>query len=1053
MMGLIPITLSAIISSIIASDSLESQSYAQLESIRSIKATAIKRHFDQSLGIIKTISTAPATLSASLELNQAFNQYLPQTRRQNQIESLRTELSGFYRDEFGEKYQDVNGVNVNVTPLYQNINPTAVALQHDYIFANPAALGSKDEMFRARSNNASYHALHEKYHGFFRQTLQEFGYYDIFLVDPKTGIIFYSVFKELDYATSLRTGPYANTNFAEVFKKTAADKQIHTIDYKRYQPSYEAPASFQAAPVMNGDVLEAVLIFQLPIEPINDIMTQRAGLGETGETYLVGEDRLMRSDSYLQPTTHSVSASFANPNTGKVNTRAVKESFANQPGTDIIIDYLGNPVLSSWELIDLVDFRWAILAEIDKAEAFAPVDNLHNIELIVIISAIVIISYFGFRISRGISTPIIGIADVMGQVQKTGDFSYRVKTKHSNEIGTIGNAFDQLMDNLNLALSASQKALNEVSEGNYQSQVEGQFSGDLQTLKNGIDSTIADIKKASDESVRQRELAAAEATEASKQKDNAQKQQQFAQQQADEAAAQKESAMQAKQDAEAKAEEARLATLDSDKQKQIADQKAKEAKTIAQQANQDALEANRIKQALDNVSTNTIVCDTSHNIIYMNISMQSKLVRLASNMPTLGNSFDYQQTLGSPLSQILGEKATEVQTSKAGSSMEITIGGAIFETSVNAILDESQQNMGTVIELRDRTDEIAAEHEVDSLVAAASGGDLTVRVTEDSKSGFFLSLASGLNQLVGICEQVINDTGAVLDAMSNGDLSKRLEGDYKGAFAKLQQDINDTVNKFSEVVADITESASNISTEAHDIASGNQQITNRTQEQAAAIEETAASMEEMTSTVQGTAKNANDARKIASTAQEVAIKGGKICEQSIESMAAIGDSSRKINEIIGVIDEIAFQTNLLALNASVEAARAGEQGRGFAVVAEEVRNLAQRSASAAKEIKELISESVDKVQSGTALVNKSGEALKQIIESVNSVKDSISDIATATEEQSSGIGQVNLTINRMEDTTQQNAAFVEEASAAADSMAEEANQMRQQLQFFKLSSD
>lgn len=1050
LMGLTPIIISAIISSIIASDSLEKQSYAQLESIRHIKADAIKRHFAQSVAIIKTISTTPSTLSASIELKQSFNSYMSETGRQNTVPTLRRELSTFYKDEFGKKYQNVNDVAADLDPLYENITATAVALQHDYIYANPAQLGAKDEMYRA-NGDASYHDLHEKYHGFFRQTLQEFGYYDIFLVDPQTGAIFYSVFKELDYGTSLTTGPYANTNFAQVFQKTVLDNKIHTIDYKRYQPSYEAPASFQAAPVMNGDKLEAVLIFQLPIEPINQIMTTRDGLGETGETYLVGEDRLMRSDSFQHADTHSVAASFADPENGSNNTSAVIDAFKGNSGTEII-EHFHKDVVSSWELIDFGDFRWAILAEIDKDEAFAPVDNLHTIESIVIGLAVIIIGFLGYRISKGISEPIIAIADIMNNVQNTGDFSYRVKSKHSNEIGTIGNAFDHLMDNLKNALSASQHALSEVSRGNYQTQVAGQFNGDLQNLKAGIDATIVNIKKASDESVTQRELAAREATEASKQKENAEKQQQFAQQKADEAALQQESAMQAKQEAEAKAEEARIATLDAEKQRQYANQKTEEAEKIARQASKDAVEANRIKQALDNVSTNAIVCDNQLHIIYMNTSMQSKLSELAGQIPALGGRFNYEDVLGANLSTILGDQAALIgnRASANGKIKEIKIGDATFGTAANAILDEKRVQLGTVIELRDRTEEVAAEKEVDHLVAAASAGDLTVRVKEEGKSGFFLQLASGLNQLVSISEKVIDDTGEVLDAMSSGYLNQKLEGEYHGAFGKLQQDINDTVDKFSEVVTDITESATNITSSAADIAAGNNQMTDRTQDQAAAIEESSASMEEIASTVRGTAQNANDARKIASKAQEVAAKGGEICNQSIESMAAIGDSSRRINEIIGVIDEIAFQTNLLALNASVEAARAGEQGRGFAVVAGEVRNLAQRSATAAKEIKELISESVGKVESGTVLVNQSGETLQQIIEAVNSVTESIADIATATDEQSSGIGQVNMAITRMEDSTQQNAAFVEETSASADAMAGEASQMQDQLQFFKL---
>ena len=1044
-LALLPLLIVSFIASQVASESLTEQSFAQLQSIRAIKAEAIERHFTQSKAIIKTVSTTPGTLRAAKQLKAGFNQYMGQSGRQNEIAGLRQELSAYYSNEFGKRYQQVNNTPVDTKPLLNGINATAVALQHDYIFSNSAPLGAKDELYRA-PGNASYHQYHEQFHSFFRQTLQEFGYYDIFLVDPATGIIFYSVFKELDYATSLTTGPYANTNFARVFQKAVQDQQIHSVDYEPYLPSYEAPASFQAAPVMDGNKLEAILIFQLPIEPVNAIMTSRSGLGETGETYLVGEDRLMRSDSFLSPETHTVLASFANPSTGKVNTEAVREAFKGVEGTRIIDDYLGNPVLSSWQMIDLGDFKWAILAEIDQAEAFAAADSLNTTMLLIIGVAVFVVGVAGMRISAMISNPIINMANIIGKVQQSGNFSLRINSEHQNELGTIGNAFDKLLSNLNSAFSASQAALQQVSEGNYQARVAGQYSGDLMQLKQGIDSTIEAIESASEESKKQRQIATNQAEEASRQQQNAEQQQKLAQQKADEAAHLQQQAMQAKQEAEEKAQDALNATLEAEKQKQIADEKAAEAQTIAQQASEAALEANRIKQALDNVSTFALVCDKQHNVIYLNHSMQDKLLQLSERYATISPD----ALKNAPLRRLLNDDASLVeQFDNTNKRAQLTIGEAIFDCAVNLIVDERGEVLGSVLELVDRTAEISAEKEIDAIVVSAASGDLSVRVSESGKSGFILKLSSGLNKLVSISEKIIAETSEVLEGVANGDLSHKLEGDYQGAFASLQRDINATVDKLTEVVADINQSAATITDSAADIAAGNMQMTDRTQNQAAALEETSASMEEMTSSVKGTAQNASEANRIATDAQHLAIKGGEVCEQSITSMAAIEDASKKINDIIGVIDEIAFQTNLLALNASVEAARAGEQGRGFAVVASEVRNLAQRSASAAKEIKDLILDSVNKVQDGTVLVNQSGQTLQDIIAAVTSVKESIMEIATATDEQSTGVAQVSQAIVEMEDATQQSAAFVEETSASADSMATEAQQMQAQLQFFK----
>ncbi|NKE66169.1 HAMP domain-containing protein [Ramlibacter sp. RBP-2] len=290
----------------------------------------------------------------------------------------------------------------------------------------------------------------------------------------------------------------------------------------------------------------------------------------------------------------------------------------------------------------------------------------------------------------------------------------------------------------------------------------------------------------------------------------------------------------------------------------------------------------------------------------------------------------------------------------------------------------------------------------------------------------------------------------IADGVAKGDLSRRISVQGKDEVAALLGSLAAMQASLTDIVRDVRQGTDAISTASGQIASGNQDLSQRTEEQAASLEETAASMEELTGTVKQNADNARQANQLAQLASEVAVKGGSVVGQVVDTMGGINAASRKIADIITVIDGIAFQTNILALNAAVEAARAGEQGRGFAVVASEVRSLAQRSAAAAKEIKALIDDSVSKVDTGSELVGQAGATMDEIVGSIRRVTDIMGEIAAASAEQTRGIEQVNQAITQMDQVTQQNAALVEEASAAAQSMREQAGALVQAVSVFKL---
>lgn len=468
-----------------------------------------------------------------------------------------------------------------------------------------------------------------------------------------------------------------------------------------------------------------------------------------------------------------------------------------------------------------------------------------------------------------------------------------------------------------------------------------------------------------------------------------------------------------------------------------------------------AAENLRVRIALENSSTNTMIADSDNNIVFMNSTLKDMMQGAESDLRRDLPNFNAGNLMGSNMDVFHKNPAHQqnlIKNLKSTHRTEVKVGGRTFRLIANPVVNAKNERLGTVVEWLDRTQEVQVETEVANLVSAASAGDFSRRIEEKGKQGFFAGLAQGLNQLMTVANDGLMDVARVLSALARGDLTERIDADYMGLFAQLKNDANTTVEKLEEVIARITETSSAVATGANEIAQGNADLSQRTEEQASSLEETASSMEEMTSTVKQTSDNAQHANQLSDNAVKKAESGGKVVRKAVDAMAEINTASKRIADIIGVIDEIAFQTNLLALNAAVEAARAGEQGRGFAVVAGEVRNLAQRSAGAAKEIKDLIRDSVAKVEAGTGLVNESGTTLTEIVTAIRDVSNMISDINAAAREQSASIVQINQAVTQMDEMTQQNAALVEEASAAGEAMAEQARGLMELMGFFQLDN-
>lgn len=473
--------------------------------------------------------------------------------------------------------------------------------------------------------------------------------------------------------------------------------------------------------------------------------------------------------------------------------------------------------------------------------------------------------------------------------------------------------------------------------------------------------------------------------------------------------------------------------------------------TAEKEAELVAIANARVKVALDSVTSNVMLADMDYNIVYVNNAVQEMLLNAQSDLKKELPNFDARNLVGHSIDLFHKNPAHQrAMLSKLESTYKtkIKVGVRHFDLIATPVLDDKHNKLGVVVEWKDITAQLQIEKELEKLVDSVSTGKLGALISTDDKEGFYLTLSEGLNKISQTVNGFVSDISASLQKLADGDLSVSITNNYSGMYESVKMSVNITIAKLNQVITDIQYSSSEIQSANQEISQGNDQLSARTEQQASSLEETAASLEELTSNVKATADSSRTANNSAANTRNQAEKGGEIVAEAIESMTAITESSNRIVEIISVIDEIAFQTNLLALNASVEAARAGDQGRGFAVVANEVRNLAQRSAVSAKEIKELIDQSSERVATGSELVTRCGTSLNEILSNAKELSDLIAGIASATNEQAVGIGEVNVALNQLDDITQQNAALSEEVSAASQSSVKQASDMVHLLEFF-----
>jgi methyl-accepting chemotaxis protein len=445
----------------------------------------------------------------------------------------------------------------------------------------------------------------------------------------------------------------------------------------------------------------------------------------------------------------------------------------------------------------------------------------------------------------------------------------------------------------------------------------------------------------------------------------------------------------------------------------------------------------RIRNALDKCSTNVMIANADLEIVYMNETVTAMMQRNEAELRKTLPQFDARSLVGknidifhkNPSHQraMLGALKTTFRT-------QIQVGSLHFSLVANPIVDAGGVRLGTVVEWHDRTAEVQVEGDVAALVEAASRGEFSRRLSMDGKTGFFATLSTGMNQLMGTSEQGLTDVSDLLAAFAAGDLTQRIERDYEGLFGKVKDSANSTADNLTRVIGEVRAAADALTGAANQVSATAQSLSQAASEQAASVEQTSASVEVMSASITQNSDNAKITDGMATKTSKEAIDGGAAVNSTVTAMKQIASK-------IGIVDDIAYQTNLLALNAAIEAARAGEHGKGFAVVAAEVRKLAERSQEAAKEIGDLAGNSVNTAE-------RAGKLLDEIVPSIQKTSELVQEIAAASAEQSESVVQIGGAMGQLSKATQQNASASEQLAATSEELSGQAEQLQQSIAFF-----
>lgn len=870
-----------------------------------------------------------------------------------------------------------------------------------YIDGNSFPADERERLEKA-ADNTDYSATHGLFHPWFRDLARATGYEDILLVSPE-GRVVYSVKKLDDFAADLGQGSGPLVQAWTAQRPANFTGAASFVDLSQYAPAGGAMTAFVAKRVVDGQGnLLGILVFRMPMAALDAIMTQEAGLGETGDVYLVGPDGVLRSNLRHSQT----------PTAQTLATHSAAATRGLEGGTGLIteVGIGGAEATLAFGSVDLWGETWALVTQMDMSEVLAPSIEMRNSLLLQVLAAQVVILVLSQFLANSISKPLGRSIHAMREIAR-GNLEAEVEmTARKDEVGAMNAALGELQADLLSGVETSRSA---TMRGAALEQASASL---MLTDKEGVvtylNPSAVDLLKIHDEAIRsvvpQFDVSSIVGRPMDVFHGNPE----------------------------------RISTLvnhigDDGFEADIAFGQSKLQLQIAKVKDDEGSDAGFIiewKDVSDIRRNASVIGAIERSQLVIEIDLGGEI--LAAN--EVAGTMLGDDLVGRELSERIAphaigadDLATQLGAAAngAGGSGQFAFTGATGDALwVNGTLNPVTDRSGKTYRIVCMFNDVTAAHSAIEAAEAQSTAMLKAQ------------------------EQVVERLRVGMNRLAEGDLTAQIGEAFPQDYEQLRADFNTTAQRLDQAMGAVSENADSIRGEVADISNAAMDLSQRTEKQAATLEETAAAIEELTASVSSAAESANQANEVVLDARTNAEQSGAVVNQAVSAMGEIATSSQKISKIIGVIDDIAFQTNLLALNAGVEAARAGEAGRGFAVVASEVRALAQRSSDAAKEINTLISASSDQVRHGVDLVGEAGTALKEIASHVGNISEHVSGIALSAREQSSGLSEINLAMSQLDQVTQQNAAMFEETTAASQALNRETDNLMDLIRRFKTAN-